>query len=81
MAVNPPFLHTILSDDLLIPQVKVDKDEEDASMEEPEEEEEEDWEKALSVERFGDILSDSASSNGDRIGRHYTEKDFESKSK
>ncbi|XP_036065661.1 anion exchange protein 3 [Oryzias melastigma] len=58
-------------------QVKVDKDEEDASMEEPEEEEEEDWEKALSVERFGDILSDSASSNGDRIGRHYTEKDFE----
>ncbi|KAF6738714.1 Anion exchange protein 3 [Oryzias melastigma] len=30
-------------------QVKVDKDEEDASMEEPEEEEEEDWEKALSI--------------------------------
>ncbi|XP_023806679.1 anion exchange protein 3 isoform X1 [Oryzias latipes] len=58
-------------------QVKVDEDKNDASVEELEEEKEEDWEKALSVERFGDILSDSASTNGDRIGRHYTEKDFE----
>uniref|UniRef100_A0A7N6FLG4 Anion exchange protein n=1 Tax=Anabas testudineus TaxID=64144 RepID=A0A7N6FLG4_ANATE len=39
--------------------------------------EEETWEKALSVERFGDIISDSASTSGDRMGRHYTEKDFE----
>ena len=53
---------------------------EDASVEEQrEEEEEESWEKALSVERFGDIISDSASTSGDRMGRHYTEKDFESK--
>ncbi|XP_075961700.1 anion exchange protein 3 isoform X1 [Anarhichas minor] len=39
--------------------------------------EEENWEKALSVERFGDIISDSASASGDKMGRHYTEKDFE----
>lgn len=52
----------------------------DGSAEELEgEEEEENWEKALSVERFGDIISDSASTTGDRMGRHYTEKDFESK--
>uniref|UniRef100_A0AAQ4RDB2 Anion exchange protein n=1 Tax=Gasterosteus aculeatus aculeatus TaxID=481459 RepID=A0AAQ4RDB2_GASAC len=50
----------------------------DGSAEELEgEEEEENWEKALSVERFGDIISDSASTTGDRMGRHYTEKDFE----
>ncbi|XP_041857413.1 anion exchange protein 3 isoform X1 [Melanotaenia boesemani] len=59
-------------------QVKVEEEDEDASMEEQEEEEEEEnWEKALSVERFGDIIGDSASSGGDRMGRHYTEKDFE----
>ncbi|XP_061774384.1 anion exchange protein 3 isoform X1 [Nerophis ophidion] len=42
-----------------------------------EEEEEEDWEKALSVECFADIISDSASASADRMGRNYTEKDFE----
>uniref|UniRef100_A0AAQ5ZR44 Anion exchange protein n=1 Tax=Amphiprion ocellaris TaxID=80972 RepID=A0AAQ5ZR44_AMPOC len=60
-------------------QVKVEEEDEDGSVEEQEEEEEEEenWEKALSVERFGDIISDSASTSGDRMGRHYTEKDFE----
>ncbi|XP_072254009.1 anion exchange protein 3 [Leuresthes tenuis] len=59
-------------------QVKVKEEDEDVSVEEQEEgEEEENWEKALSVERFGDIISDSVSTGGDRMGRHYTEKDFE----
>ncbi|XP_061924397.1 anion exchange protein 3-like [Entelurus aequoreus] len=40
-------------------------------------EEEEDWEKALSVECFADIISDSASASADKMGRNYTEKDFE----
>ncbi len=61
-------------------QVKVEEEDEEGSVEEQEEEEEEEnWEKALSVERFGDIISDSASTSGDRMGRHYTEKDFECK--
>lgn len=59
-------------------QVTVDEEEEEGSVEEwDEEEEEESWEKALSVERFADIISESAPPNGDRMGRHYTEKDFE----
>ncbi|XP_051261043.1 anion exchange protein 3 isoform X1 [Dicentrarchus labrax] len=59
-------------------QVKAEEEDEEGSVEEQEEEEEEEnWEKALSVERFGDIISDSASTSGDRMGRHYTEKDFE----
>ncbi|KAM4731182.1 anion exchange protein 3 [Anableps anableps] len=59
-------------------QVKVEEEDEDAAEEEQEEDqEEENWEKALSVERFGDIIGDSASSSADRMGRHYTEKDFE----
>ncbi|XP_018552189.1 anion exchange protein 3 isoform X1 [Lates calcarifer] len=59
-------------------QVKVEEEDEEGSVEEQEEEEEEEnWEKALSVERFGDIIGDSASTSGDRMGRHYTEKDFE----
>uniref|UniRef100_A0A7N6FFV5 Anion exchange protein n=1 Tax=Anabas testudineus TaxID=64144 RepID=A0A7N6FFV5_ANATE len=59
-------------------QVKVEEEDEEDSVEEQEDEEEEEtWEKALSVERFGDIISDSASTSGDRMGRHYTEKDFE----
>ncbi|MED6238710.1 hypothetical protein ATANTOWER_028140, partial [Ataeniobius toweri] len=57
--------------------VKVEEVDEDAAEDEQEEEEEENWEKALSVERFGDIIGDSASTSGDRMGRHYTEKDFE----
>lgn len=59
-------------------QVRVEEEDEDGCVEEQEEEEEEEnWEKALSVERFADIISDSASTSGDRMGRHYTEKDFE----
>ncbi|KAM4608673.1 anion exchange protein 3 [Polymixia lowei] len=61
-------------------QVTVEEDDEEESVEEQEEEEEEEeesWEKALSVERFGDIISDSASSSGERMGRHYSERDFE----
>ncbi|XP_060909851.1 anion exchange protein 3 isoform X1 [Labrus mixtus] len=60
-------------------EVKVEDDDEEGAVEEHEEEEEEEenWEKALSVERFGDIISDSACSSGDKMGRHYTEKDFE----
>ena len=54
-----------------------DEDEEGSVEEDEEEEEEENWEKSLSVERFGDIICDSASTSGDRMGRHYTEKDFE----
>lgn len=57
-------------------QVKVEELDDDAG---EEEREEEDLEKALSVERFGDIIGDSASTNGDRMGRRYTEKDFECK--
>lgn len=62
-------------------QVKVEDEDEEGSVEEQEkeEEEEENLEKALSVERFGDIISDSASHSGDRMGRNYTEKDFECK--
>ena len=62
-------------------QVKVEEEDEEGPVEENEEdeEEEENLEKALSVERFGDIISDSASTSGDRMGRHYTEKDFECK--
>ncbi len=56
-----------------------EEDEEGSVEEQEEEEEEENWEKALSVERFGDIISDSASTSGERMGRHYTEKDFECK--
>ncbi|KAJ8349554.1 hypothetical protein SKAU_G00246840, partial [Synaphobranchus kaupii] len=40
-------------------------------------EEDEDWERALSVERFGDIISESATSGGEKMGRCYNEKDFE----
>ncbi|XP_075961710.1 anion exchange protein 3 isoform X2 [Anarhichas minor] len=57
-------------------QVKVEEEDGEGSAEELEAEEE-NWEKALSVERFGDIISDSASASGDKMGRHYTEKDFE----
>lgn len=61
-------------------QVKVEDEDEEGSVEEQEkEEEEENLEKALSVERFGDVISDSASPSGDRMGRNYTEKDFECK--
>nr|XP_015214763.1 PREDICTED: anion exchange protein 3 isoform X1 [Lepisosteus oculatus]XP_015214764.1 PREDICTED: anion exchange protein 3 isoform X1 [Lepisosteus oculatus] len=39
--------------------------------------EEENWEKALSVERFGDIISESSSRNAEKMGRSYNERDFE----
>lgn len=58
----------------------MEEEDEGGSAEEPEGDEEEgNWEKALSVKRFGDIISDSASAGGDKMGRHYTEKDFECK--
>lgn len=61
-------------------QVKVEEEDEEASAEERDEEkDDENWEKALSVERFRDVICESASTNGDRMGRHYTEKDFECK--
>ncbi|XP_030283731.1 anion exchange protein 3 isoform X2 [Sparus aurata] len=65
--------------DVLINLQQVEEEDEEGPVEENEEdeEEEENLEKALSVERFGDIISDSASTSGDRMGRHYTEKDFE----
>ncbi|XP_062287314.1 anion exchange protein 3 [Scomber scombrus] len=64
--------------DVLINLQQVEVEDDEGSEEEREgEEEEENWEKALSVERFGDIFNDSASTSGDRMGRHYTEKDFE----
>ena len=57
-----------------------EKEGEDEEEEDEEEEREEDsWEKVLSVERFGDIISTSGSSCGERMGRHYSERDFESK--
>ncbi|XP_067266551.1 anion exchange protein 3 [Chanodichthys erythropterus] len=39
--------------------------------------EDEEWEKALSVERFGDIITESAINGADKMGRSYNEKDFE----
>nr|XP_029491386.1 anion exchange protein 3-like isoform X2 [Oncorhynchus nerka] len=54
-----------------------EEEDEEGSTEEQEEEEEEDWEKALSVERFGDIITESVFSSGDKMGRNYNEKDFE----
>ncbi|XP_051566690.1 anion exchange protein 3-like [Myxocyprinus asiaticus] len=41
------------------------------------EKEDEEWEKALSVERFGDIITESAINGADKMGRSYNEKDFE----
>uniref|UniRef100_A0A8C1G4A0 Anion exchange protein n=1 Tax=Cyprinus carpio TaxID=7962 RepID=A0A8C1G4A0_CYPCA len=37
----------------------------------------EEWEKALSVERFGDIITESTINGADKMGRSYNEKDFE----
>ncbi|KAF5898078.1 anion exchange protein 3 isoform X1, partial [Clarias magur] len=57
-----------------------------AELEEEEEEEEEgstegledeDWDRALSVERFGDIITESGTNGADKMGRSYNEKDFE----
>lgn len=54
-----------------------------AELEEEEEEgsteglEDEDWDRALSVERFGDIITESGMNGADKMGRSYSEKDFE----
>ncbi|XP_061547269.1 anion exchange protein 3 [Phycodurus eques] len=60
-------------------QVRDDEGNEEESLadQNKDEAEEEDWEKALSVKYFADIISESASISGDRMGRNYTEKDFE----
>ncbi|KAB5577288.1 hypothetical protein PHYPO_G00208170 [Pangasianodon hypophthalmus] len=39
--------------------------------------EDEDWDRALSVERFGDIITESGTNGADKMGRSYNEKDFE----
>ncbi|XP_061698662.1 anion exchange protein 3 [Syngnathoides biaculeatus] len=61
-------------------QVRDDEGNEEESLadqKEEEAEEEEDWDKALSVKYFAEIISESTSVSGDRMGRNYTEKDFE----
>nr|XP_057937164.1 anion exchange protein 3 isoform X2 [Doryrhamphus excisus] len=59
-------------------QVREEDDTEEESLDrQKEEHEEEDWEKALSVECFSDIISESASTSANRMGPNYTEKDFE----
>ncbi|XP_061143437.1 anion exchange protein 3 isoform X2 [Syngnathus typhle] len=59
-------------------QMRADGDnEEESSSVQQKEGEGDDWEKALSVQYFADVISDSASTSGDRMGPHYTEKDFE----
>ncbi|XP_064800025.1 anion exchange protein 3-like [Oncorhynchus masou masou] len=54
-----------------------EEEEEDEDFSTEEQEEDEDWENALSVERFGNIITDSAISGGEKMGRNYNEKDFE----
>ncbi|XP_023837144.1 anion exchange protein 3 [Salvelinus sp. IW2-2015] len=61
--------------DVLINLHQEEEDEEGST--EEQEEEEVDWEKALSVERFGDIITESVFSSGEKMGRNYNEKDFE----
>ena len=61
------------------PSAVREKEGEEEEEDEEEEREEDSWEKVLSVERFGDIISNSGSSYGERMGRHYSERDFESK--
>ncbi|XP_076858589.1 anion exchange protein 3 isoform X2 [Brachyhypopomus gauderio] len=39
--------------------------------------EDENWEKALSVERFGAIITETTANGADKMGRSYNEKDFE----
>lgn len=41
--------------------------------------EDEDWDRALSVERFRDIITESGTNGADKMGRSYNEKDFECK--
>ncbi|XP_028846946.1 anion exchange protein 3 isoform X1 [Denticeps clupeoides] len=51
--------------------------EEEKSPTEGEVQEDEAWEKALCVERFGDIITDCAPNGAEKMGRSYNEKDFE----
>ncbi|XP_060786277.1 anion exchange protein 3 isoform X1 [Neoarius graeffei] len=39
--------------------------------------EDEDWDRTLSVERFGDIITESGTNGAEKMGRSYNEKDFE----
>uniref|UniRef100_A0A4W4FIJ3 Anion exchange protein n=1 Tax=Electrophorus electricus TaxID=8005 RepID=A0A4W4FIJ3_ELEEL len=39
--------------------------------------EDEDWERTLSVEHFGDIITETGTNGADKMGRSYNEKDFE----
>lgn len=41
--------------------------------------EDEDWDRTLSVERFGDIITESGTNGAEKMGRSYNEKDFECK--
>ncbi|CDQ87705.1 unnamed protein product [Oncorhynchus mykiss] len=54
-----------------------EEEEEDEDFSTEEQEKDEDWENALSVERFGNIITDSAISGGEKMGPNYNEKDFE----
>ncbi|XP_056610196.1 anion exchange protein 3 isoform X1 [Triplophysa dalaica] len=60
--------------DVLINLHQVLSEEERSS---PAGQDDEEWEKALSVERFGDIITESAINGADKMGRSYNEKDFE----
>ncbi|XP_076119844.1 anion exchange protein 3 [Alosa pseudoharengus] len=51
--------------------------EEERDPTEAEEDESEELEKALSVERFGDIILETAANGAEKMGRSYNEKDFE----
>ena len=76
----PPLLQVEEEEDEDASAGREKEGEEEGEQEEEEEEREEDsWEKVLSVERFGDIISTSGSSCGERMGRLYSERDFESK--
>ncbi|XP_077473107.1 anion exchange protein 3 [Stigmatopora argus] len=59
-------------------QVREDEDNEEQSLAgQTEDDDDEEWEKAFSVQHFSDIISESASTGGDRMGPNYSEKDFE----
>lgn len=71
-----------LDSNVFIPQARQDEDNQEESLagnqkEGEEQEQEEDWETELSVKYFADVLRDSASTSGGRMGPNYTEKDFE----
>ncbi|CAL8240656.1 unnamed protein product [Merluccius merluccius] len=61
----------------VLANLQQEEGDEDEEEEDEEDREEGSWEKVLSVERFGDIISTSGSTGGERMGRHYSERDFE----